>query len=278
MRVPDIWTIVYSAPEESPKEQTGDIFPVNDPRGRPLLHRAIDRAQALSSPARVMVAVLEQEEPWWSEATAALRPENIVKQPFDRGSATGILLALSRVFHRDPEARVVIFCSDHVDDDVVPAIHGVLDEANRDSEAVFILGRRPRRARSAGDPVWMVLRPAIGQTSLVTRLIFDPNSEIRDKLADSSALLATPVVVTSVWTGLELFAQSHPDLSRQLDPRVNGRDMLDPSVLEELYPFLHAVDFFREVLGASPERLTAWPMNEVTAVKHQEGPEHLARA
>lgn len=262
----DIWTILYSAPEESPKEHTGDVFPVRDSHGRPLLRKALDRARSLTPNGHIVAAVLEQEEPWWSSSTQDLPSDNVVKQPFDRGSAAGILLSLARIFHRDPQARVVVFCSDHVDDDVTPAIQTALSEVAQDPKQVMVLGRRSNCMRCALHPVWLIPESVGVKRSRVAEVKFDPTPDVQKRLTAEQAFAAAPVVVTSVETALRLFERTHPDLAEQVGLRVrDGRDMFDPDVLEQLYPFLNAVDFFRGVLAQAPESLTVLQVCEVEA-------------
>jgi hypothetical protein len=72
------------------------------------LARAIARGRAFAPLARISVAVLEQDRPWWAAPTQQLARENIAEQPIDRGSAAGVLLALLRILRRAPTARIAL--------------------------------------------------------------------------------------------------------------------------------------------------------------------------
>ena len=72
--------------------------------------RLLESSAAIPA-SRTFAVVLESESPWWGPVLAHLPEENIVEQPIDRGSATGVLLAFLEIFKRDPSAEVVIATS-----------------------------------------------------------------------------------------------------------------------------------------------------------------------
>ena len=81
--------------------------------GPSLLRAALQRAFTVVPRLRTSVVVAEQHAEWWSSLARELPVVSIAVQPEDRGTATGILLALLRILERDPNARVVVLPSDH---------------------------------------------------------------------------------------------------------------------------------------------------------------------
>src|SRR5262245_29418365 len=81
--------------------------------GPSLLRAALQRAFTVVPRRRTSVVVAEQHAEWWSSLARELPVVSIAVQPEDRGTATGILLALLRILERDPNARVVVLPSDH---------------------------------------------------------------------------------------------------------------------------------------------------------------------
>jgi hypothetical protein len=214
----ETWAIVYSAPEAgSPEAQRREGQAGRDLRARHV-GGALSVARTLVDPSRIVVVVLEQERPWWQARLLDLPPENVVEQPFDRGSATGILLAAARVRARAPGARVLVFFSDVIDASMMGALRDGVEHAAADPRVQLLSGSHDARR---GGPA----APAVA-------------------LATASGLL-------------QLFEETQPELVRELLGEGVG-----PRALDEIYPFLGAVDFRREVLAAAPHRVLARAVDE----------------
>ncbi|MBX2811717.1 MAG: hypothetical protein KTR25_07900 [Myxococcales bacterium] len=67
------------------------------------------QAGRVTSPDRIVFAVLERDEPWWSEQLLEHPDENIIVQPIDRGSVPGVSLAAMSIARRDPQALVRLY-------------------------------------------------------------------------------------------------------------------------------------------------------------------------
>jgi hypothetical protein len=102
------WVIVAGLAEDRSKLYC-------DEHGRPgsaSLERAMVRARSIAAWTDIVLVVLDEHRPWWTPIASALPEENVVVEPFDRGTAAGILVALLRIFRRDPAARVTIVAAD----------------------------------------------------------------------------------------------------------------------------------------------------------------------
>ena len=90
------WVIAYSGPTPTASygpQRMAEVF---------------EAASRLAPPQRTMLVAQEGERPWWSVLTTALPPANVLAEPFDRGSGTGILAGLIAVADRAPTAEVVV--------------------------------------------------------------------------------------------------------------------------------------------------------------------------
>lgn len=258
MRNDNTWAIVYSAPEWGPQETVavGDVRPGFDLRAR-IVGRALVGAKALVDPSRVVMVVLEQERPWWSALLSELPPGNIAEQPFDRGSAAGILLALMRIFQQDPNARIVLFCSDHVDFGILPAVREALGADASPGNQIQVFARSAGGDRITRNPILLRTRSEIGpDLDSVASLVLDP-AQAQSTHDEQGALVATPVLLASAGALLALFQATHPRLVKSFLAALKGRSLWEPAALDELYPFLHSFDFYRDVLAAAPDRLAA---------------------
>ena len=75
--------------------------------GCSLLSDTIQRAQAVTGLRRICAIVAKQHEQWWKQPLQALQRSNVIVQPANRGTGTGILLSLLHVMKRDPQAALV---------------------------------------------------------------------------------------------------------------------------------------------------------------------------
>lgn len=97
---------------------------------RSALARAVAEARSLTTVDRIMPVVLDEHRPWWRALLAAVPEENIVVEPFDRGTATGILLAVVRILKRDPQAVITILPADPgagLHDAIVSSVQRMID-------------------------------------------------------------------------------------------------------------------------------------------------------
>src|SRR5262245_36185476 len=62
-----------------------------------LLHDALSRAQTVTTPEHVCVVVAEHHRLWWQALDLRIPNQNVIEQPLNRGTATGILLPLLRI-------------------------------------------------------------------------------------------------------------------------------------------------------------------------------------
>jgi mannose-1-phosphate guanylyltransferase len=80
---------------------------------RSMLRHTVDRARWLTPAERTVTILTAGHRPFVAEDLAAESPRILLEQPLNRDTAPGILLPLQVILRRDPEARVVLFPSDH---------------------------------------------------------------------------------------------------------------------------------------------------------------------
>ncbi len=68
----------------------------------------LDRARSLVPEERIVLALREQDRPWWAIALSEHPRGNIIEQPFDRGSAPAVLVGALVISERDPAAEVLL--------------------------------------------------------------------------------------------------------------------------------------------------------------------------
>lgn len=205
----------------------------------------------------------------------------VVYQPTDRGTATGVLLATVVVSTCDPDAVVVVTPSDHGVSDDEEFRAGVLEAAEHvraHPDDVVLLGVEPQSA--LGDYGWIVPTRdgnAGSPTSAVASFVEKPPTAAAERLFASGAVWNTMVLVARVEALLALYRRYAPDLAGAFE----SFRFLSPSRREQqlrrLYEHLPMLDFSHDLLEhasglhclawratmgwtdlGTPERLAAW--------------------
>jgi mannose-1-phosphate guanylyltransferase len=214
--------------------------------GPTLLERTLDRAEAVTSPGRIVTVVAAHHrahwEPLFDERDPAVA-RNVIVEPCGRGTAAGLLLPLLTILARDPEAVVVVLPADHCVRRE-SAVHVSLLEAVArivgGSAQTVLLGVAPDAP--VGDYGWIVPEPAAGRLHRVRRFVEKPAADVAAELYASGALLNTFMLAARARALHALFEQELPELVRAL-----GRLAFEASI-EEVYAGLERNDFSRDLL------------------------------
>ena len=224
-----------------------------------LLQDALRRAQSVTTYERTCVVVSEHHRSWWQALDLRLSGENIIEQPLNRGTATGILLPLLRILHRDPEAGLLVLPSDHFvrhESVLASSLRVAMRSIRQRGDQIVILGISP------DDP-----DPELGylvvEESCATGL--HPVCEFVEKpsLAVARALIARGGVWNSFIfaargrTLLRAFEDRAPDLVAEMWEIVSRCDPeIQQARLAELYEAAPDLDFSRDILQRSPTLLS----------------------
>jgi len=159
------WVIVLAAGDGTRLSSiTTDIRGITTPkqyctlaRGRSLLQETLGRAERLVPRDRIVVVVAERHETWWREQLADVPWENIVVQPRNRGTAAGVLLPLSFILERDPEARILLLPSDHFverEEVLARSLRSALGALEKAPDDIVLVGISPEAPET--DYGWIV--------------------------------------------------------------------------------------------------------------------------
>jgi mannose-1-phosphate guanylyltransferase len=227
--------------------------------GPSLLREALQRAFTLVPRRRTSVVVAEQHAAWWSPLARELPVVNIAVQPEDRGTATGILLALLRILERDPNARVVVLPSDHhvVDEGVLTRslANAIAALLYRRAEIV-LLGASPDGLDTDLGYIAPGGPPTNGLLS-VAEFVEKPARTHAARLIAAGALWSTFMVIANGRELLELLRAREPavvaDLHRALERGTTP-------TLREIYCRLPVLDFSRDIVQPNPPAFSAMRM------------------
>ncbi|MBI2114665.1 MAG: NTP transferase domain-containing protein [candidate division NC10 bacterium] len=234
---------------------------------RSMLRHTLDRARWLIPAERTVTVVTAGHRPFVAGDLVAEPPRILLEQPRNRDTAPGILLPLLVILQRDPEARVVLFPSDHF----------ILEEGRfmtHVAEAVAAIGRVPDRVallgivpdRPAPGYGWIEAGSPLGGSSLLTVCRFweKPDRGTARRLFARGCLLNTFVLVASARLLWDLTRRCLPNLAGQFERIVeawNGPDR--EAVLDAEYAAMRPANFSREVLEREAGRLAVLPVGGV---------------
>jgi len=225
--------------------------------GRSLLEDAVDRARGVVAPQRICTIVAQQHWQWWStmDALAQLPPDNLIVQPRNRGTAIGILYALTHILCSDPDAHVVVLPADHYVRDEATlrmALLGAMARVLRDSQRPVLLGMEPDELDTdLGYIVPAGADPHGGHR--VARFVEKPDSELAAEMLPAGALWNMFVIASRASTLVNLFLTRYAPLVMEMQVIVSrSRSAGSPTAgwpaIVAMYERLPYLDFSRDLL------------------------------
>lgn len=225
--------------------------------GPSLLGTTIQRMQTVVDPERIVVVVSALHRRWWEPELSDIAPENVIVQPCNRGTACGVLLPLTSILHRDPEARIVVSPSDHYVQDektLTASMAEALSRVDARPRLLILLGMKPDRPETGYG--WITPAPeGEGAILAVTSFVEKPDPERAGELMRSGALWSSFTFVTTGDTLMHHFRRSMPWLVDRFSRRLSYTTPVDRQfALLSLYDKLPTVDFSSRVLeNADPD-------------------------
>lgn len=261
----DLWTVVLAAGAgRRLSSVTGGVpkqFWRGD-RGRSLLEETLERFLPLAPVSRTVVVVDATHRDHLFGAGARGAGGTLIFQPQDRGTAAGVLLALTPVLESGSDAIVAITPSDHGVIDDARFRQGVLEAAQyaRDHGAIVIFGVQPVVAHD--DYGWITPGPPRSSSSLrsVSSFVEKPTAQHATQLLAAGAVWNTMVLVGPVGAVSDLCAALPRELTAVFHYAVRLPPADREAFLASVYPSLPKFDFSRDVLTPARDLLTyIWP-------------------
>jgi mannose-1-phosphate guanylyltransferase len=227
--------------------------------GASLLQDALGRAHVIAPPERTCAVVAEHHRRWWQSLPLDVPPENLIVQPRNRGTASGILLPLLHIVHRDPEASVLVLPSDHyVRNETVLAssLRRAMQELTTEREHLVLLGITPEDT----DPELGYIVAAGADVSAiraVDQFVEKPSVGTARSLIARGGIWNSFIFAATGRALLRAFEARCPDLVADMQRVITSA--ADPATrragLAELYESLPELDFSRDILQRSPSLL-----------------------
>lgn len=220
--------------------------------GQPLLLAALERAERVLPRERIVIVVAEEHVQHWGPLLSEWPTRNVLVQPSNRGTASGVLFPLLSILERDPRARVALFPSDHfVEREAVleRCLRSSLDAGHELERNVILLGITPDGAEP--DYGWILPGPACGATRSVEAFVEKPGVPQAAELQSLGAVWNSFLLVASGPTLVGLYKRRLPKL---LEAFQAARPHASIEAARSFYKDVAYSDFSRDVLEDS-ERL-----------------------
>ncbi|HZF29241.1 MAG TPA: sugar phosphate nucleotidyltransferase [Gammaproteobacteria bacterium] len=219
--------------------------------GPSLLEEALVRAETVADRERVCTVVAAQHRRWWAPLLAGVPRHNVIAQPQNRGTANGMLLALSCVLDRDPLANVVVLPSDHCVRDettLCSAVHRSLRSLRAREADVVLLGVAPEEADSELGYIVPSQRMSDAPVG-VRKFVEKPPRREAAALIAAGALWNAFIVVAHALSLLDLLRAKDAALVERMRTawRLDAQALSGYSAVAELYRTLPALDFSRDI-------------------------------
>lgn len=222
-------------------------------------------ARALA-PDRTLLVLAKAHAPFYSAALAEVPSHLMLVQPGNRGTLPAILWSLLSLLRLDPRAIVGFFPSDHHFADEQMFMEKVRSAyaAAEGATGVILLGA----AATAPEVEYGWIEPEERETGSrlprVKRFWEKPCRAVAQTLLERGCLWNTFVMAGRVDAFLELIRSGAPRLYEIFQTAV-ARDKaeLDPEAIADIYDRIVTADFSKQVLSASPEKLSVLNLGEV---------------
>jgi mannose-1-phosphate guanylyltransferase len=231
-----------------------------------LLESTLMRAQRLIPAERIIVIVDARHHCEAAQQLAHWPQENVLYQPANRETAPGIMLPLAHISHRDPNATVAFFPSDHFvldETKFVSWIGKAFDETGRFPNQVTLLGMTPDRFEEGYG--WIEPTGLRGGRSRPVGSFQEKPSEAEaERLLAQGALWNTFVFAARARTLWNLARQTIPDIGHAFEAvrLMLASDDAQPFI-EHIYQNMRSVNFSSEVLSPTASRLRVLAVPEV---------------
>jgi mannose-1-phosphate guanylyltransferase len=230
-----------------------------------LLAQTLERLARLVPLERTIVIATHGHEELAARELASFPGTRLVLQPCNRDTAAGILVGLSHVIARAPDARVLVVPSDHYVRDTnrfVRAMSETTEQRYDSTILLTLLGVRPEAAEIEygwivpGRQVPSDVRPDAQHVYTVECFVEKPPLDVARVLQQSGALWNTLVVAGLARNWWSVCEEHLPNETAAFRGYVDElRSAAQSRVLAQVYAEIPSINFSRRVLERIPERL-----------------------
>jgi len=231
-----------------------------------LMQQTLTRVERRIPRERILIVVSQDHRDEVREQLAQWPAYNVIFQPVNRDTGPGILLPLAHVTHRDPQAMVAVFPSDHfiIDEErFMATVAQAVEETRRFPRELLLLGMTADQAEEGYGWIEPAGKEVGRESRAVRRFLEKPSSAEARALMARGALCNTFVFVAKSATLWRMFRQTAPDLYLTFEMiRVMQNSLHAALFTTHAYETMPALNFSRDVCEPLASWLRVLPMPE----------------
>jgi mannose-1-phosphate guanylyltransferase len=235
----------HGSKNERASNAAGEFSP--SPERRSLFEMTLSRARSIVPLKQIVVIIERAQKQYWNESLTMLPDANVIVQPYHRGSATEVLLAVLTILERDPLARIIAMPSHHYVRNETALAGSLLDAATPTAQTrnkLTLIGFKPERADTESDYIVPGRWFEDGSRS-VLRLL-KPSGKVRARdLAARGALWDSSIVAARALVLLAIFRARAPRLVDQMETALAQGADVRQRALTLLHAHLPSIDLSR---------------------------------
>jgi mannose-1-phosphate guanylyltransferase len=237
---------------------------------RSMISHTIARVKLFIPQDRIIVTVNSKHHMYSLRDIAGLEQRNVIVQPSNKETSASILLPLLHIIRRDPDARVVIFPSDHFimeEERFMDNVAAAAEFVDHHPKYLLLLGIESHESNT--DYGWietdMKIADILGcEIFRVKRFLEKPNSQKIKTMQQDHCLLNTMVFAGTASTVLRKFRLLTPTVFHAF--KEIDTNLLSPheeATVRDVYATLPSVDFSEAILEHDAHGLAVLRVKDV---------------
>jgi mannose-1-phosphate guanylyltransferase len=244
---------------------------------RSMLQHTLDRVKTVVPHQNVFTVITSGQERFLPDALTTAPPGRIFTQPADRGTAAAVLLPLTAIYERDPDAAVMIFPCDHFvypEGRFLEYVVATYRLCRRFRQSLVVLGAAPTSPET--DYGWVMTEDPVGNGTSpllqVGRFIEKPSPEEAKRMLRLGGFWSTMVVAARARTLWDLSWKVLPEVMPQFDTlrgvlhaiRTGLVDREQEQIaIDHVYQRIEAASFSSDVMQRATDSTLLFPMQDV---------------
>jgi mannose-1-phosphate guanylyltransferase len=229
---------------------------------RSMLTHTIARAELLIPKERLLVTIKNEHRAYTRSELESIDEQNVIVQPSNKETTASILLPLMHILRRDPNARVVIFPSDHFivhEERFMESVAAGAEFVEHHTKYILLIGTEPEEFLS--DYGWIEMSMRIAdirgcEIFRVKRFLEKPDAKKVFTLQKERTICNTLVTIGYATALLRKFRLITPTVFQAF--KKIDVELFSPSeeeTVKRVYAGLPAVDFSKAILAHDPHGL-----------------------
>ncbi len=244
-----------------------------------MFEHTMDRALAITKPENIVTVIGNGHRQYLRQQGREF-PGKVLQQPYNRGTASGVFIAIAHIYSINPDATVLVLPSDHfihpVDLFLVKA-RQMIDSVKHNPDRLVLMGAtadRPETDYGWIEPDWSDSEYYPNSRGPIPVLNFHekPNQKSAAGLLQKGCLWNTLIFAGKIQTFWYLGWKLVPEMIKRFDLlrsafEINGDNLVEKVnekiALEHIYQDMRVRDFSRDILEKASRNISVFHLDTV---------------